>query len=66
MFDVRAFLRVGPVAQRLEQGIIIQDKVFACVFTDLRSVVDRRYFGSLDSRSVTQNCAVLQPKVVRP
>jgi hypothetical protein len=42
MFDVRALPRVGPVAQRLEQGTHIQERVFASVFTALHTVADAR------------------------
>jgi len=32
----------GPVAQRVEQGIIIQERFFARVFTALHTVADAR------------------------
>jgi len=31
MFDVRAFPRVGPLTQRLEQGPVIQERGFALI-----------------------------------
>jgi hypothetical protein len=49
MFDVRAVSRGGPVAQRLEQGIITQRRLFAQFFRMLRSLffrADQRQVGS--------------------
>jgi len=42
MFDVRAFPRVGPLTQRLEQGTRNSRKRFCACFTALRSVADAR------------------------
>ena len=44
MFDVRA-PHVGPVAQRLEQGTQIQERLFAQIFAVLRAIADTRYLG---------------------
>src|SRR6266436_752796 len=37
--------RRGPVAQRLEQGLIIEERLFAHVFAALRTVSDARCFA---------------------
>jgi hypothetical protein len=43
---------------------VIQEKVFARLFIGLRTVADADVSAISDSRCVTQNCAVLQQKVL--